>query len=257
MKFKIDLRETVNSNAAKYFEKSKKLKGKVDGINETIVKYEKEKKDLLSKEEKFLEDSIKTQDMKQRKKEWFEKFHWFYTSKGHLCVGGRDASSNEVLIKKHTDKEDLVFHTDMAGSPFFVLKGGSKDKTELEEVATVTACYSRAWKKGLSSTEVVYVNSNQVSKEAKSGEYLSKGSFMITGKTNSVNSKMELLIGVEENGRVIIGPTVKNGFMIIQGTEKTSDVAKRIKSKLGNGLLDDFVKVIPAGGCKIKNIYKA
>ena len=29
---------------------------------------------------------------------------------------------NEDLLKKHLDNEDLVFHTEMKGSPFFILK---------------------------------------------------------------------------------------------------------------------------------------
>jgi predicted ribosome quality control (RQC) complex YloA/Tae2 family protein len=250
MRFKFDLRENVNYNAANFFEKSKKLKNKIEGVEQTISKYEKEKIKLISKEKEFVEEQTKEREIKNRKKEWFEKFHWFYTSKGKLCIGGRDASSNENIIKKYTDKEDLVFHTDMSGSPFFVLKGGSSDKNEIEEVANITACYSKAWKKGMSNSDVFYVKAEQVTKEANSGEYLGKGSFMITGKTNYVRNKMEISVAVED-GKVIIGSDLKKGVVLVPGDDKTSDVAKKLKHKLG-GLLDDFIRAIPAGGCKIK-----
>ena len=36
-----------------------------------------------------------------------------------------------------------------------------------------------------------------------------------------------------------------------QGRKKTSDVAKQIQKKIG-GNLDDIVRVMPAGGCKVK-----
>ena len=72
---------------------------------------------LLKQESKFLEETAVKQANRQKKREWYEKFHWFFSSEGFLCVGGKDATSNEVIIKKHLEKNDLVLHTDMAGSP--------------------------------------------------------------------------------------------------------------------------------------------
>ena len=52
-----------------------------------------------------METSSKEKKLERKKsREWFEKFHWFYTSEGFLCIGGRDSTSNEIIIKKHTDK---------------------------------------------------------------------------------------------------------------------------------------------------------
>jgi len=51
---------------------------------------------------------------KEINKEWYEKFRWFISSDDFLILGGRDATSNEIVIKKHTEKNDLVFHR-----PFF------------------------------------------------------------------------------------------------------------------------------------------
>ena len=138
---------------------------------------------------------VKKQKSK-RKQDWYEKFHWFISSEGFLCIGGRDATTNEIVIKKHTDKEDFVFHTEAPGSPFFVIKtesGEGKEPTKktFEEVALATGVFSKAWKLGLSSTEVFMVKPEHVSKEAQSGEYIAKGAFMIYGKREFFTTKME------------------------------------------------------------------
>ncbi len=37
---------------------------------------------------------------KIKPKKWFEKFRWFVSSDGFLVVAGKDAITNEVLVKK-------------------------------------------------------------------------------------------------------------------------------------------------------------
>ena len=60
--------------------------------------------------------------VKQPKKQWFEKFRWFKSSDGYIVVGGKDASSNEIIVKKHLEKNDLYFHTELRGAPSTVPK---------------------------------------------------------------------------------------------------------------------------------------
>jgi len=258
-----DLRKSVNDNASTYFEKSKKLKNKLEGINTTLEKYQKELKKVKKQEEENLQIFEKEQNLKHRKKEWFEKFRWSITSSGKVCIGGRDSSSNESIIKKYVEKNDLIFHTDMAGSPFFILKLNEDDKIEekdIFDVSSLTAIYSKAWKKGLSESDVFYVNKEQVTKEARAGESLASGSFVIKGKTNYTKHEMRLAIAVEENGRVNYGSVqaISNRFekyaIIIQGDDKASDIAKKLKRFFKNGLLDEFVKAVPSGGSKIKEV---
>jgi len=197
----------------------------------------------------------------KRKQEWYEKFRWFFSSEGFLVIGGRDATTNEIIIKKHTEKGDVVFHTDMAGSPFFVVKKKSAGKDigeeTLREVADATCTYSRAWKLGLGTTNVFWVAPEQVSKTAESGEYMGKGSFMIRGKTNYLYPKLEYALGLV--GEEIIGGPIKavetktkNFVRIIQGKESKSNLAKKIKHKLKGGDLDEIIRFLPAGGGEIK-----
>ena len=41
-----------------------------------------------------------------RKAYWFEKFAWFVTSENYLCVAGRDAQQNDLLVKKYLKAGD-------------------------------------------------------------------------------------------------------------------------------------------------------
>jgi predicted ribosome quality control (RQC) complex YloA/Tae2 family protein len=262
MEIEIDLTKSVDENAGDYFNLSKKAKKKLEGARDALVRSKKDLVKLEKEEEKFMAIEIKKQAKKEKKREWYEKFHWFISSEGFLCIGGKDATSNEIVIKKHAEKEDLVFHTDMAGSPFFVIKNGQEAGEEtIEETAQAVAVYSKAWKVGHSIADVFYVKSEQVTKEAQSGEYMSKGSFMVRGKTKYLHPKLEYSIGLleDEKGDEIIGgpkTAIKkrtNKFVtIVVGREKKSSLAKKIKAKLKGGDLDDIIKFLPAGGGEIK-----
>ncbi len=176
-----------------------------------------------------------------------------------MVVGGRDATSNEIVVKKHTNQDDLVLHTDMAGSPFFVVKGegrtiGSKTK---EEAADATCTFSRAWKLGLQTSSVFYVNPEQVSKKTKAGEYMGKGAFMIYGKTNYIKNIVNLAVGINKNQQIMSGPidAIKTNcekyVALVQGSEKSSAVAKYIQHKIG-GTIDEIIRALPGGGFRVK-----
>ncbi len=258
MEIEIDLNKSVDVNAGDYYDKSKKAKKKLKGAKEALEKSKKQLLELHNKEKKFVEEEEKKKTKKVKKREWYEKFHWFISSEGFLCIGGKDATSNEIVIKKHTEKNDLVFHTELPGSPFFVIKNGQEAKEiTLQETAQATASYSKAWKRGLGSTEVYCISPEQVTKKAKSGEYMAKGAFMIYGKRKYFNPKLEVAIGLVDD-EIIGGPVsaVENKtkkFVVIQiGRKKKSDLAKKIKHKLNDGELDEISKFLPAGGGEIK-----
>ena len=251
----IDLKKSIEENAGDYFERAKKMKKKIEGAKKAVLD---QKKKLLQIEKETPKAEIK--DLKiERKKQWYEKFRWFISSEGFLCVGGRDSTTNEIIIKKHAEKNDIIFHTDMAGSPFVVLK--IKDKSTsptektLQEAADFTAVHSKGWKLGMSTLEVFWVTPEQVTKEANAGEFLPKGAFMIRGKTNYITPTMNYAVGIYE-GALMGGPldavkhNCKEYIEILQGNDKTSDVAKIIQKKLG-GNLDEIISILPPG-CKIK-----
>jgi len=271
MKIVLDIKKSIDQNASVYFEKAKKAKKKLKGAVEALEKTKKQ----LKKLEKLVAAETKAESkkakVKERKKEWYEKFRWFISSDGFLCIGGRDATTNDIIIKKHVEEGDLILHTDMAGSPFFVIKSEGKKipKSTIEEAGQATAVYSKAWKLGLSTLEVFYVKPEQVSKTAQPGEYMAKGAFMIRGKTNYLKPKLEVSIGIVKEGAVNLGAASKGmegavmggplnavkkncdkSVNIIQGRAKASDTAKKIRAKIG-GELDDIISVLPAGGTQL------
>lgn len=260
MKLALDTRKTIDQNAAEYFEKAKKIKKKIAGA-EKIIKEQEEKLAVIKKKQsveiqKEMEKAeyLKTKAEIKKEKAWYEKFRWFFTTNGFLVIGGKDATSNEIVVKKHSEKGDLIFHSEMAGSPFVVLKTSGKKPEEIDinESAQECAVYSRAWKRGM-PTSVFYVNPEQVTKEAKSGEFVPRGAFMIYGKKSFVKEyEMQMAIGVKDT-KVIGGPVTavdsktKDYAIIGLGDIKKSDLAKQIRKKI-NGDLDEIMNFLPGDG---------
>ncbi|MBI3033633.1 DUF814 domain-containing protein [Candidatus Woesearchaeota archaeon] len=258
MRLTIDLRKTAEQNAAVYYEKAKKARKKIEGAKKALAESRKKLEQL--QEKKHAEEKIKKARAESKKeRKWYEKFRWFISSEGFLAVGGRDATTNEIIVKKHTDRNDIIFHTDLAGSPFFVIKteGKKPGESTLEETATATASYSRAWKMGLSVLEVFHTSPENVSKQTKPGEYMGKGAFMIYGKASYITAELRLAVGITPEGRIMAGhpDSVRKNCTkyaeIIQGRDKASDTAKKIRKIMG-GELDDIIAALPSGGCRIK-----
>jgi predicted ribosome quality control (RQC) complex YloA/Tae2 family protein len=261
MRLILNAKKSVEQNAEIYFEKGKKAKRKMEGVRAALERFEKQKDALLKKQATIVERLDKPKPAQpDRKREWYEKFRWFFSSEGFLCIGGRDATTNEVIIKKHTQPGDLVFHTEAPGSPFFVIKAEGKmipDATK-EEAAQATATFSRGWKAGVGSMEVFHVTPEQVTKEAKSGEYVAKGAFIVYGKRTHYTPSLEVAIGVLDDGRIMAGPIMavrkhcKKYAVVKQGDEKVSDVAKALIKILGSGTPDEIIAALPAGGCRLQ-----
>ncbi|MBT8172231.1 NFACT family protein, partial [Candidatus Bathyarchaeota archaeon] len=186
--FSLNYRQSIQGNADKYYSRSKKAEKKLKGAKKTLedtkAKIESTKKQIVIVKES-------QQPLAKRKnKEWFEKFRWVRSSDGFLVLGGRDATTNEILIKKHMDPDDVVFHAEIIGAPFVLIKTEGKNPPErtINEAAQLAASYSRAWKELLRVINVYWIHPKQVSKTPPSGQSLKKGSFMIRGSKNFVRS---------------------------------------------------------------------
>ena len=259
MKIALDVRKTLDQNASDYFAAAKKARGKIAGATKAVEEAKK-KRDAEAAKPQVV--SQKAAPKRIRKRSWYEKFKWFVASNGMLVIGGRDATTNEIAIRKHVDKHDLIFHTGAPGSPFVVLKteGEQVQESVLQEVADFCASHSKAWKLGLATAEVYWVNPEQVTKEAKAGEYMSKGSFMVYGKRNFMHPKMGL-VAIPYDDKILIGPQAAAAAhhkgaaaKITQGRDKSSDAAKKVLKILGVGEADDVLPGLPSGGCKVEKI---
>lgn len=221
-------------------------------------------------------------------KEWYEKYRWFLTSDDMLAIGGRDSSSNSVLVRKHLTENDYVFHAEVHGSPFFILKNANNKSVEdisqsILQVSQATISFSRSWKDNLSSADAYWVYPYQVKKGAPTGQYLPKGAFIIEGKRNFVkNLEIKLAIGLsftDERPLLIVGPPtpiskrsvclrkiIPSGFDVVKASKKIKSdfVEYSMKNEFPDGIInhlknlsiDEIVRILPVGQFKLLPIEK-
>ena len=265
-KIRVDLESSLPTIASKLFNESKKQKSAIGAIQKLIKKTEKELEKTIEEGENA---KLVVTYSEVRKKNWFERYRWFFTSDGFLVVGGRDSSSNSAVIRKHLEKDDKVFHGEIYGSPFFLLKDdGSSMTSSLNEVAHATVCFSRAWKESMYGTNAYWVNPDQVKKGAPSGQSMGKGSFLIEGQRNFVKiSTLKMCVAiVEYEGTHLLTcgpPALKENCVSYVMIEPTGmemvDVAKKIRFELismnetiaKSFSVDDYVRVLPSGPSRI------
>jgi predicted ribosome quality control (RQC) complex YloA/Tae2 family protein len=250
LRFSFNLRRTLFENAAEYYERGKKAKQKAAGalaaLKESRSKLtEAEQKIRRAQEQKTKPKEVMEELVKRKvkRKEWYEKFRWFTSSDGFLVVAGKDAVSNEVLVKKHTAPEDPVFHADIAGAPFVVIKTEGKAPSEqaLREAGEYAASLSRAWREGAGAADVYWVKPNQLTKSGPSGEYVPHGAFAVNGKRNWMrNVTLKVAIGVveDEKLRFVGGPLeavkmkTKAYVALVPGDATGKDFLKQILQAL-------------------------
>ncbi|WP_458719788.1 ribosome rescue protein RqcH [Candidatus Nitrosocosmicus sp. R] len=247
---------------------------------------------------KLIEQMDKIQKQKNKKpsseikiltnKEWYEKYRWFLSTDDVLAIGGRDSSSNSVLIRRHLTENDYVFHAEVNGSPFFILKNANnKTSADLSqsiiETAQATVSFSRSWKDNLSSADAYWVYPTQVKKGAPTGQFLPKGAFIIEGKRNFVkNLEIKLAIGlsfIEDRPLFIVGPfsailkrsiylrnMMPSGFDVVKASKKIksdfvdysikNEFPERLINHLKHLSIDEIVRILPVGQFKLLPIEK-
>ncbi|MHB8352247.1 MAG: ribosome rescue protein RqcH [Thermoplasmata archaeon] len=117
---------------------------------------------------------------------WFEPYRWFLSSEQAIVVGGRDAATNDRIVKRYLGEGDRYLHADLHGAPSIVVKHpapGAPPMTEitLREAAQFGLSFSKAWRAGRASGDAYWVLPEQVSKGASSGEFVPRGGWMIHG----------------------------------------------------------------------------
>ncbi len=222
---RIYVSESVNANLGRYYDEIKRFKRKREGAKRAMEQPVARKKEPKS-------------SIKPAKKRWFHKFRWFYTTDSVLVLGGRDATQNEELVKKYMEGKDRFVHADVHGASVVIVKGESSC---MDEVARFAASYSGSWKSGHFSADVYSVASNQVTKTPESGEYISKGSFIVRGEREYQRDvPLGIMIGVQisPEAMVIGGPqsaickSAIASVLLKPGTFEPNDVAKKVIREL-------------------------
>lgn len=268
-KIQINSQAPLQSIASVLFNEAKRQSGAVGSIQEVMGKTRKKLE--LARNKAQTEGTVGVSEI--RKKSWYERYRWFFTTDGLLAIGGRDAASNSAVVRKHLGKNDRVFHGDIFGSPFFILKDcQDAPASSMNEVANATVCFSRAWREGMYGLSAYWVNPEQVKKSAPSGQFLPKGSFTIEGQRNYIKvSSLKLAVGImrqEDDHTLTCGPpdiirrdSVCYAIVEPHGSEM-ADTAKKIRLeflKLKEEItkkitIDDFVRVLPAGNSQVREV---
>jgi predicted ribosome quality control (RQC) complex YloA/Tae2 family protein len=234
---KIFVHEGIEQNAGRYYDVIKKFRKKKEGALRAM------KTTLPKKKETRREFTF-------MKKLWYHRFRWFVTSDGVVVLGGRDASQNEELVKKYMGGQDLFVHADVHGASVVIVKG----KTEhMDEVAQFAASYSGSWRSGHFSADVYSALPAQVSKTPESGEFISRGSFIVRGeRTYYRNVPLAVGIGLmlEPHAAVIGGPPsaikgkTKAYTELKPGQFEPNDVAKKVLRILKQNVSEEEEKAL-------------
>jgi predicted ribosome quality control (RQC) complex YloA/Tae2 family protein len=191
----LDYTKNIDANASDIYQDSKEIgeKGKhaEEALNQSRAELAKLEKGL---EKQRIANAGKAQPTKQF---WFERFKWFFTSEGKLVIAGRDAHTNDGVVKKHLKEKDLYAHTDIHGAPSTILKdGASATPEELREACQFATAQSKGWVAAVSEGSAYWVYPDQVSKTPNPGEFVPRGAFIIRGKRNyEYHLPMELAVG--------------------------------------------------------------
>jgi predicted ribosome quality control (RQC) complex YloA/Tae2 family protein len=275
LNIRIDTALSIHQNAHGYYDRAKHLRRKIKGAEVALEKTKRmieERLDQFAKA-KVIEEEMIAAPAQPARKMWYEKFRWFISSDGFLVIGGRDASTNEMIVKKYMEKEDIFFHSQLKG-PVVIIKteGREVPARTLEEAAIFTVSYSGVWKDGFHEGDCYCVHADQVSKTPKSGEYIRKGGFIIRGKRNYFKVPTALSIGIEtEENRLIGGPSesikkrVKYAVEIEPGDFDWNEMSKIISKMLLDVvtekdrnaiksvlLMEEITRLLPPGGSGIK-----
>ena len=242
----IDKTKSLEANASSYFDKSKEMDRKAERTKEVIASKP------ASKPKKRV---IKNENI-----EWFERFRWFITTEGEIAVAGKDARSNEQVVKKYLKANDRYAHADIHGAPSVVVKnvnGVKPSEYSMLEACNFSLSYSKAWGARVSSGHSFWVDNDKVSKTPNTGEFLAKGAFVIRGKRNwNRNLELNVAIGLityDGNPKFMGGPISSiekhcEKYVIFRPgfTERKIVISKLSESFSAEST--DIEKLLPSGG---------
>ncbi|HEV2316904.1 MAG TPA: NFACT family protein [Thermoplasmata archaeon] len=198
---------------------------------------------------------------------WFEQLRWFISSEGAIVLGGKDAVSNDRVVKRYLGPGDRYLHADLHGAPSVVIKHPEPGQPELTELTFREAgqfglAFSKAWRAGRASGDAYWVEADQVSKTGGTGEFVARGAWVIQGTRHLMRDlPLELGVGTIRYEDVelwsVAPPSALRSrgtlrAVLVPGEERTRDETERalaVELELGRGLLQPL---LPAGGLSFR-----
>lgn len=256
---RLDVRKNVPRNANAYYEQEKKIREKIEGAKKAMDATRR----ALEEEEVSIEETL---EPTAEERFWFEGYRWCVSSQGNLIICGRDAASNEEVVKKHMESHDRYVHADVHGAPSCVVTahgfGGDKraiSKETLEEACQFALSHSSAWKQ-FASGRAYWVRPEQVSKTPESGEHLPTGAFVIRGKRHYVKCPLRLAAGVvsiQGARKVMVGPPraveahADEVLIIEPGTTDKNQAARNLAERF-TADVETLQQLLPPGDVRMR-----
>jgi predicted ribosome quality control (RQC) complex YloA/Tae2 family protein len=252
----LDYDKDVTENAQALYDRRREAQLKAQRVEEAIEASRREAAEAKSKAVK----AVKKPRVRGTKAMWFDAYRWTLSSEGFLILGGRDARSNDQLVKKHLKEGDRYAHADLHGAPSTVIKEGSRAaEVTLREACEFALAYSKAWAAGIAGGSAYWVLPEQVSKQAESGEYLPRGAFVIRGKRNYFHDlPVGLAVGeVEVDGhrKIMAGPVSavsarsSKSVVLAPAKEDREKLAKKLAAAF-EVPIEEISRLLPAGGAR-------
>lgn len=253
----LDYDRDVTGNAQALYDRRREAQLKAQRVEEAI---EATRLELQAARKKAIKVA-KRPKVKGTKAMWFDAYRWTMSSEGFLILGGRDARTNDQLVKKHLKDGDRYAHADLHGAPSTVVKEGSKaGEVTLREACEFALVYSKAWSAGIASGSAYWVLPEQVSKQAESGEFLPRGAFVIRGKRNYLHDlPVRIALGeveIEGHRKIMGGPISAVAarstkyVVLAPGKEDRERVAKRLAAAFAVPI-EEIGRILPPGSAEI------
>ena len=258
LKVNLNYTKSIDANASDIYQKSKDISDKAKraetALKESISELEKKQKGLDKAK------ALAAGRVQPTKQFWFERYKWFITSSGKLVIAGRDAHSNDNVVKKHLKEKDIFAHADVHGAPSVVIKEGIEaTPEELREACIFALTQSKAWVAALPEGAAFWAYPDQVSKTPNPGEFVPRGAFIVRGKRNYEHHlKMELGIGeifYQGSRKIMCGPVDLfkkcDRYMILvpgrgKSGRKAGEIAKEFKVPE-----EEISRILPPGDVEI------
>ncbi len=259
IKIPLDYTKGLDANASDLYQQGKDINEKAaradEALKESIAMLEKKEAGLAKSKAKL---ANKVQPTKQF---WFERYKWFITPSGRLVIAGKDAHTNDNIVKKHLKEEDIYAHADLHGAPSTILKDGkAADETDLRETCLFALAQSKGWVVAMSDGTAFWVYTDQVSKTPQAGEYVPRGAFIVRGKRNyEYHLDLELAVGeitYEGARKVMCSPVesmkrLSNKYFIIHPGRGKAGKTTALMAKELNVPEEEVGRIIPPGDAEI------
>lgn len=256
----LDYTKGIDANASDIYAQGKELSDKSaraeEALKESQEAYDKKLKGITK------ERAARANRVQPTKQFWFERYKWFITSHGRLVIAGKDAHTNDNVVRKHLKDTDVYAHADLHGAPSTILKDGQKaEDSDLREACHFALAQSKGWVAALTDGSAYWVYPDQVSKTPEAGEFVPRGAFIIRGKRNYEHHlQLELAVGeitYQNERKVMCGPVdavkaqSEKYFIVVPGRGKAGRTAALMAKEL-NVPEEEVGRILPPGDCEIK-----